>query len=135
MASDVEKLCILVSCLGGPSYTPDEFEWTTNIAAGRALIEWIASQLPSNVVDDERAARAALSRIALEDEEVKMCVPFLFRFFHPSTKHHGRLQSTRTKSDLRVDLSNYISPSRKRSVIATRDVTLSLSCIAALKPL
>lgn len=34
MASDVEKLCDLVACLGGPLYT-NELDWATNIASGK----------------------------------------------------------------------------------------------------
>lgn len=34
MASDAEKLCDIVACLGGPLYT-NELDWATNIASGK----------------------------------------------------------------------------------------------------
>ncbi|KAF8828744.1 hypothetical protein HHX47_DHR3000178 [Lentinula edodes] len=68
--SDVHKFCTIVSCLGGPAYTPNELEWVTQVPSGKALIGWIAAQLHSE--DDENSGQAVLSRIALEAEEVKL---------------------------------------------------------------
>lgn len=65
--SDVQKLCTIVSCLGGPAYTPNELEWVTQVPSGKALIGWIAAQLHSE--DDENLGQAA------EAEEVKLCAP------------------------------------------------------------
>ncbi|KAF9073537.1 hypothetical protein BDP27DRAFT_1318446 [Rhodocollybia butyracea] len=99
MASNVEKLCRIVSCLGGPSYSPNELEWATQITAGNTLINWIVTQLPSDIdIDDDCSLRAALLRIALEDEEVKMLQ-----------------QCGAPTSNLKADLSNYVSPSRQSS--------------------
>ncbi|KAJ3800298.1 hypothetical protein GGU11DRAFT_677624 [Lentinula aff. detonsa] len=73
-SSDVEKLCNIVSCLGGPKYTPNELDWAAQFAPGKALIEWIAAQLPleGRNLDDEYSQRAVLSKIALEDEELQL---------------------------------------------------------------
>ncbi|KAJ3999378.1 hypothetical protein F5050DRAFT_1709810 [Lentinula boryana] len=97
--SDVEKLCNIVSCLGGPKYTPNELEWATQFAPGKALIEWIAAQLPleGRNLDDEYSQRAVLSKIALEDEELQLL----------------QNSNPRTNSDLNIDLSHYIPPSRQ----------------------
>ncbi|KAJ3810608.1 hypothetical protein F5876DRAFT_41461 [Lentinula aff. lateritia] len=101
--SDVQKLCTIVSCLGGPAYTPNELEWVTQVPSGKALIGWIAAQLYSE--DDENSGQAVLSRIALEAEEVKL------------------LQDSRPRvnSNVEVDLSNYIPPSRQSSRTALID--------------
>ncbi|KAJ3863395.1 hypothetical protein EV359DRAFT_43212 [Lentinula novae-zelandiae] len=101
--SDVQKLCTIVSCLGGPAYTPNELEWVTQVPSGKALIGWIAAQLHSE--DDENLGQAALSRIALEAEEVKL------------------LQDSkpRANSDVEIDFSNYIPPSRQSSRTALID--------------
>ncbi|KAJ3733861.1 hypothetical protein DFJ43DRAFT_1173900 [Lentinula guzmanii] len=99
--SDVEKLCNIVSCLGGPKYTPNELDWAAQFAPGKALIEWIAAQLPleGRNLDDEYSQRAVLSKIALEDEELQLL----------------QNSNPRTNSDLNIDLSHYIPPSRQRS--------------------
>ncbi|KAJ4483769.1 hypothetical protein J3R30DRAFT_3451318 [Lentinula aciculospora] len=96
--SDVDKLCSIVSSLGGPTYTPAELEWATQIAPGKALIKWIAAQLPSegSNPDDEYAQRAFLSRIALENEEVNM------------------LQNSELRM-IAINFSSYIPPSRQSS--------------------
>ncbi|KAH7876738.1 uncharacterized protein C8R40DRAFT_1169252 [Lentinula edodes] len=101
--SDVQKFCTIVSCLGGPAYTPNELEWVTQVPSGKALIGWIAAQLHSE--DDENSGQAVLSRIALEAEEVKL------------------LQDSkpRANSDVEVDFSNYIPPSRQSSRTALID--------------
>ncbi|KAJ3908856.1 hypothetical protein F5879DRAFT_998372 [Lentinula edodes] len=101
--SDVQKFCTIVSCLGGPAYTPNELEWVTQVPSGKALIGWIAAQLHSE--DDENSGQAVLSRIALEAEEVKLL---------PDSK-------PRANSDVEVDFSNYIPPSRQISRTALID--------------
>ncbi|KAJ3766589.1 hypothetical protein FB446DRAFT_757658 [Lentinula raphanica] len=97
--SDLEKLCSIVSSLGGPTYTRNELEGATQTAPGKALIEWIAAQFPleDGKDDDEYLQRALLSRIALEDDEVKL------------------LQNSKlpTDADRKTDLSTYIPPSRQ----------------------
>ncbi|KAJ3749390.1 hypothetical protein DFH05DRAFT_1390205 [Lentinula detonsa] len=98
-SSDVEKLCNIVSCLGGPKYTPNELDWAAQFAPGKALIEWIAAQLPleGRNLDNEYSQRAVLSKIALEDEELQLL----------------QNSNPRTNSDLNIDLSHYIPPSRQ----------------------
>ncbi|KAJ3838476.1 hypothetical protein F5878DRAFT_682094 [Lentinula raphanica] len=96
--SDLEKLCSIVSSLGGPTYTRNELEGATQTAPGKALIEWIAAQFPleDGKDDDEYLQRALLSRIALEDD---VC--------------HVSSACSKTYADRKTDLSTYIPPSRQ----------------------
>ncbi|KIK69023.1 hypothetical protein GYMLUDRAFT_236888 [Collybiopsis luxurians FD-317 M1] len=96
-AQNCQKLCNIISYLGGPSYSPDELEWATRIPAGKNLIGWLADQLPSD--GDIAFQRAALSRIALHVEEVKL--------LRQSENNHP-------KSD-KVNVSAYIPPNRQSS--------------------
>jgi hypothetical protein len=82
------QLAAIISTLGGPSIQPADIEWAVDLPSGKSLLTWIAAQLGSGAVkndlDDgtrERLHRAALRNIALEANEVKMCVLILSCYF------------------------------------------------------
>lgn len=86
MASSSSTVTNIVSALGGPIIEPANIDWATELPAGKRLVEWLASQLslPTDVdghalneTEVDFYTRVALNRIALEDEEVRVCV-FLF---------------------------------------------------------
>ena len=79
-ASPTTTLTSIVSNLGGPRVNPSDIEWANDITSGKLLINWLVAQLdPENANSDddlEKQHRAALRDIALEDEELKMCVHY-----------------------------------------------------------
>ena len=88
-ASPTTTLTSIVSNLGGPRVNPSDIEWANDITSGKVLINWLVAQLDpeaANSDDDlEIQHRAALRDIALEDEELKMCVHYCFsamQFMH-----------------------------------------------------
>ena len=88
-ASPTTTLTSIVSNLGGPRVNPSDIEWANDITSGKLLINWLVAQLDpeaANSSDDlEIQHRAALRDIALEDEELKMCVRYCFsamQFMH-----------------------------------------------------
>lgn len=69
------QLSVIISALGGPSIQAEDIEWAIDLPAGKRLVDWIAAQLLDYETDDGREThQAALGNIALEAEEVDMCV-------------------------------------------------------------
>ncbi|KAL0072516.1 hypothetical protein AAF712_000279 [Marasmius tenuissimus] len=73
----ITKVTSIVSSLGGPQISPPDLEWALELEGGKRLFDWLASQLstvyPSEgtyELGEAARIRAALSTIALEDEEV-----------------------------------------------------------------
>ncbi|KAF8058721.1 hypothetical protein FPV67DRAFT_1785777 [Lyophyllum atratum] len=68
--------------LGGPSIEPGDIEWTSQVPAGRNLVQWLVEQCIALQSDDEDGLAttqlpdidlgAALRAIALEDEEIHL---------------------------------------------------------------
>ncbi|KAL0577692.1 hypothetical protein V5O48_004296 [Marasmius crinis-equi] len=77
--SSTAVVASIVSSLGGPRISPGDLEWVLEIEGGRKLTDWLASQLctvqnnEGDETDEMVRIRAALSSIALEDEEVVRC--------------------------------------------------------------
>ncbi|KAF8058767.1 hypothetical protein FPV67DRAFT_1785806 [Lyophyllum atratum] len=68
--------------LGGPSIEPGDIEWTSQVPAGRNIVQWLVEQCIALESDDEDGLAttqlpdidlgAALRAIALEDEEIHL---------------------------------------------------------------
>lgn len=67
------SLAELISALGGPHISPSGLAGVSDTSAGRSLVEWIISQ--AQEPDGQGISIAALRQVALEDEELALCVP------------------------------------------------------------
>jgi hypothetical protein len=77
---EVEGLVLLVNVLGGPKIQSKDIEWALDLPAGQSLIKWITSQAQAVVGESRASITEACKYIALEPDEIKMCVNGLSRF-------------------------------------------------------
>ncbi|KAH9834128.1 uncharacterized protein C8Q71DRAFT_859792 [Rhodofomes roseus] len=99
-----------ISSLGGPVYAAEEVAWASSVPQGKALLEWLASQVRHHAIathiegggDDVVEYRASLDPIALHERELR-------ELFSATTSE----QSTRVRSN---NAAGYISP----SILSTR---------------
>lgn len=102
----------IVSVLGDPPIEAADIEWVEHLPAGKQLLQWLADQCP-----DEVDSATALRDIALEHEEVQLCVvPFLIRSIL-LTNNTASLQNAKGSPPPIIDAINsppatYLSPSR-----------------------
>ncbi|KAK1235524.1 hypothetical protein PQX77_001249 [Marasmius sp. AFHP31] len=133
--SSITKVTSIVSSLGGPQISPPDLEWALELEGGKRLFDWLASQLstayPREVTYELGEAvriKAALSTIALEDEEVhglnkpgtetqveftNVWEPILPSYITPGRQRHGREYST-LLDNLRSNPENEVAILSKR---------------------
>lgn len=68
----------MIRTLGGPRFSPGDFEWATSLPAGKNLIDWLASQAATEASEGHAGINStvALHSIALHEAEIKeyVCV-------------------------------------------------------------
>ncbi|KAJ8076639.1 hypothetical protein PM082_001062 [Marasmius tenuissimus] len=108
----ITKVTSIVSSLGGPQISPPDLEWALELEGGKRLFDWLASQIstvyPSEgtyELGEAARIRAALSTIALEDEEVN------------GLKQPGTETKVEFTSLWEPILPNYITSGRQREYL------------------
>lgn len=68
-----QTLASMIRTLGGPRFSPGDFEWATSLPAGKNLIDWLASQAATEASEGHAGINStvALHSIALHEAEIK----------------------------------------------------------------